>query len=122
VRLAAAPGWLLELVDKPKAAVPGAVAELPNGAGPDHPYVQRAVEGELNRILDATEGTRNHALNRAAFALGQFVGASALDAGYLRRRLYQMGMNVGLTEQECIATIDSGLSAGMRQPRGRGAA
>ncbi len=120
--LADAPTWLLDLLDRPKPAAPQAAAELPAGIGPEHPYIRRAVEGELNRILDATEGTRNHALNRAAFALGQLVGAGALDAAYVRRRLYGYGLRIGLTEQECIATIDSGIAAGMKQPRGRGAA
>jgi hypothetical protein len=79
-------------------------------------YVKRVVESELNRLLDAVDGDRNEALNRTAYALGRFVGPKALDADDVRQRLFHIGCRIGLTKSECLATIASGVSAGMRRP------
>ena len=40
--------------------------------------LRAALEQEAQRVVDAPAGTRNHALNRAAFSLGQLVAGGAL--------------------------------------------
>ena len=96
----------------PAPAVPAKVAPR---------YVQRAVDGELSKVAAAGEGGRNHALNEAAFALGQFVGGGYLEAGWLRHKLLQAATSCGLVGADGIATvnktIDSGMNAGIAKPR-----
>ncbi len=75
--LAPAPAWLLELMT-PERVVNGS-----NRVRVTTPsaYGRVALRRELERLSQATEGTRNHALNKAAFALGQLVAIGALDEG-----------------------------------------
>src|SRR5581483_12084183 len=62
-------------------------------------------------------GCRNHTLNRAAFSLGQLVGAGALDAAEVETHLLAAATGIGLGEREARRTIASGLVAGTRHPR-----
>ncbi len=115
VEIATAPQWLIEALTKPKRAEPcgnGAASELPHEA-----YVRAAIEGELGRLVMAREGERNHALNTAAFNLGQFVGAKVLDEGWLRAELARIGLQIGLDSAEVERTVESGITAGMKEPR-----
>jgi hypothetical protein len=83
------------------------------------PYGRAALAGELARLAQAREGShyRNNALNKAAFALGRLVGAGHLDRDTAEMALAQVGLNIGLPENEVLATLDSGLSAGIQNPR-----
>jgi hypothetical protein len=69
------------------------------------------------RVLEATEGTRNHTLFTAAVALGQLVAGGSLAAGVVETALEQAGAAIGLTAFECQRTITSGLKAGAERPR-----
>jgi hypothetical protein len=60
---------------------------------------------------------RNHALNLAAFKLGQLVAAGALDQEEVARRLMEAALQAGLGEREAGRTIDYGLAAGIDNPR-----
>jgi hypothetical protein len=60
---------------------------------------------------------RNHALNRAAFRLGQLVAAGLLDAGTVTTALLDAAATCGLGEREAAATIRSGLAGAARKPR-----
>jgi hypothetical protein len=68
-------------------------------------------------MADAPEGARNDTLNRSAFALGQLVVARALTANEAGEALLHVALLAGLTEDEAIATIRSGLESGINQPR-----
>jgi hypothetical protein len=125
--VAALPGWLLDRLvlarrvpamppPRPARRVPGAypsgnVARLPT-------YVRSAVAGEVQRVLDAMEGERNHTLNRSAFKLGQLVATHQLDEETATEALSNAAGAAGLPEIEAAATIRSGLGAGQRSPRG----
>jgi hypothetical protein len=61
-------------------------------------------------------GGRNHQLNASAYSLGQLVGARALGAEETGQALLRVAIGLGLGEQEAIATIRSGLAAGIRTP------
>ncbi|HLM21341.1 MAG TPA: hypothetical protein VK390_07445, partial [Propionibacteriaceae bacterium] len=69
----------------------------------------------------AEPGGRNHALNTAAFILGQLVGSGEITeehAWSLLRGASRLHLGVeGFTEDELERTTESGLSAGMRRPR-----
>ena len=41
-------------------------------------YIATALRGEIERVRAAIEGARNHALNKAAFHLGQLIAAGVL--------------------------------------------
>jgi hypothetical protein len=80
-------------------------------------YGERALAEELARVEGALEGTRNDCLNTAAFSLGQLVGGGVLDGLRVRDELRRAAAQAGLGEMEVERTINSGLSAGMQQPR-----
>ena len=65
------PGVVAELIGSRRAGAQGASAE---GRHVGPAGVLAAVEHEVFAVEIAPEGTRNHALNRAAFNLGQLVG------------------------------------------------
>jgi Bifunctional DNA primase/polymerase, N-terminal/Protein of unknown function (DUF3987) len=110
------PDWLLELLD-PKQ--PERFAESPNGTWipPREEYIKAAVEGEIGALRASREGKRNDTLNRAAFALGQMVGAGWVQRGYAEAELLAAGLAVGLERTETVRTIRSGLEAGEKEPR-----
>lgn len=131
--LADLPAWLLEKTAgepsdlPPESAEPGVLSSFPvvpalSGSTRDRveAYVQSAVKSELEKARVASEGQRNDTLNKAAFALGQFVAAGELDEAAARASLADAADSVGLPSAEALATIGSGLSAGMRNPRDLG--
>ena len=82
-----------------------------------HPYIQRALENELERLAQATEGHRNETLNRVAFNLGQIVQAGWLEREEVEHLLTEIARAIGLEETEINPTLKSGLEAGLRKPR-----
>jgi hypothetical protein len=96
------------------STTPAAVAV--RGLGSE--YAVAALIREAGAVEMAAEGTRNTALNTAAFNLGQLVAGGALNEARVRAILTDTALAAGLTRQETDATITSGLRAGMAQPRG----
>lgn len=82
-------------------------------------YALAALDAETHRVRTATEGNRNNALNRAAFSLGQLCGAGALSAGVVRHALLEAASAWPgrASRRETEKTLESGLNAGMSQPR-----
>ncbi|HET7487958.1 MAG TPA: bifunctional DNA primase/polymerase [Acidimicrobiales bacterium] len=80
-------------------------------------WAAAALAGELDRVATAPVGQRNHTLNRAAFSLGQIVGAGHVDLAEAADLLGRAGEAVGLGPIEVAATVSSGLAAGQRWPR-----
>ncbi|MGW0195918.1 bifunctional DNA primase/polymerase [Nonomuraea sp. NPDC003201] len=80
-------------------------------------YALAALRNELQHVLDATPGTRNHTLNAAAFALGQLVATGLLPHRLTEDALHTAAQAIGLSPREATATIRSGLTSGARQPR-----
>lgn len=113
--IADAPDWLLELL-LPKAKPEGAPKEYnPSGVG-NTAYVQTAINNELAELAATPQGGRNNAINDAAFALGQFVGAGVLSYAEAERELQAIASQWGNFAKSC-GTIRNGLNAGMRSPR-----
>jgi hypothetical protein len=111
------PQWLERLVDPPRVERIAPQDPIPVSVALDR-WAAAALWGEVERVRFAREGSRNHTLNRAAFALGQIAGAGALDADEVEAHLHQAARAVGLAEREASLTIRSGLSAGLARPRG----
>jgi hypothetical protein len=86
-------------------------------------YAKAALERECKNVAAALPSTRNNTLNTAAFNLGQLVGGNALDEQEVRDRLFEAAETCRLVADDgapqAWATIDSGMTAGKKQPRGR---
>ena len=112
------PGWLLGLM-----RAPGRVrsSEMRDPIRLDEAlsaWARVALDGEADRVRSAPNGSRNSTLNRAAFSLGQIVGAGVLDASTVEQVLGDSALASGLGEREAFLTIRSGLRAGLDHPRG----
>ncbi len=127
----------------PVADLPGAVLELlrpapvpgrnfpPAGSSADpcdvarirsarrRGYGRAALAMEEASVRMAVAGTRNDRLNSASFSLGQLVAAGQLDLHEVAGALLEAAVAAGLSETEAQRTIESGMAAGLRHPRGR---
>jgi hypothetical protein len=108
------PSWLLELAVPPPLG--GSHEVLLQGAMAAA-YATAALEGECREVEQAPPGRRNHRLNRAAFKLGQLVGAGLLEENSAAIALVAAGLKAGPGERKIRATVLRGLSAGKRHPR-----
>ncbi|MCI0339836.1 MAG: DUF3631 domain-containing protein [Planctomycetales bacterium] len=91
----------------------------PVGNGRESAYVAAAVAGEVERVRGAPPGARNNTLNASAFALGGFVGGGLLARDRAEEALLAAApIAADFPESEARAAIESGLSAGAREPRG----
>ena len=114
------PGWLHQaLIPKPPAAL-----SAPTVAAAAHPsgYATAAVRGEAQRVRTAPPGQHNAVLCRAAYALGQLIGAGLLDPDTARTELTAAagvltGADCDCTPREVARVIAAGLAAGARNPR-----
>lgn len=109
---AEAPKWLVDLVVKPKAPEPPT-----NDRRAPEKYAAAALGNILGELSRASVGERNDALNRAAFSLGQLVGAHVISRGLCEPALRGTALGLGLDPREVDATIKSGIESGMAQPR-----
>ena len=112
--LPAVPAALLEALTPPPAAPrthPRPPVARPTGYGP------AALAREAEQVAATREPGRNHALNRAAFSLGQLIAAGHLTEDEGTADLAGAALTAGLDEQEAARTIASGIRAGQRHPR-----
>ena len=80
-------------------------------------YWHRALAGEMDRLARAAEGMRNNTLVKAAYRMGQIIGAGHLSEQEVEHALFLTAQAIGLGTGEIRRTIRSGLSAGMLNPR-----
>ncbi|MFC6156118.1 bifunctional DNA primase/polymerase [Kribbella jiaozuonensis] len=80
-------------------------------------YGLKALEGQLDKLLTSTPGYRNDQLNASAYALGRVAASGALDAQMVSDELLSAALRVGLGRREAERTIESGLTAGLSNPR-----
>jgi len=114
IRTGHCPDLALPARQQPTATAPAVV----RGRGwARRSYADAAVQGERQRVLNAAQGQRNHTLNRAAYSLGQLVGAGDLEYSDAGRGLLDAAVAAGLDQGEAIKTIRSGLNAGAQNPR-----
>lgn len=85
-------------------------------------YALSALDGECREIREAGSGRRNAQLNESAFKVATLVAAGALDAGVARSSIEAAALaNPGRDDAGQIeATINSGWTAGINQPRDLG--
>jgi hypothetical protein len=123
---APAPSWLILLArTRPQRLPPvqdASRSHLRRSGG----YGYAALESEIDLLAKAPPGTRNHALNRASFALHQLVAGGELDANEVHARLIAAATANGLMTdptdgpRSVERTIASGARAGLMHPRRRG--
>ncbi len=112
--IADAPAWLLDLL-LPKSAP--AHTQYSLSAATNKAYVDAAVDRELADLAGAPMGSRNNALNDAAFSIGTIVGAGALSEAEARALLQDVARGWGRDWSRCCKTIENGLKAGIQNPR-----
>jgi hypothetical protein len=97
----------------------GAQPALVATRGETTAYGRKAAAEEALTVANAPDGTRNNTLNIAALKLGSLVAGGELDEQEARSSLQAAAALCGLPEHEAKATIESGFTAGLRQPRRR---
>ena len=80
-------------------------------------YGQAALREEAAKVLTANNGSRNNQLNQSAFSLGQLAAAGILTESEIEATLERAAVGAGLGITEARATINSGLNAGLSEPR-----
>ena len=93
------------------------MARAPAADGDGTVYGLAALQAELETLTTTPEGSRNHQLNRAAFALGQLIAGGELEERRARSELLSAALAIGLPEREARQTLDSAFTAGAREPR-----
>lgn len=133
VSLAPLPPWLLRPVGAGRAGTASKthrpIERLETrGAASTSPWPESALRAECDAVAHAPAGTRNAALNKAAFNLGQLV-PHLLEESRVESSLLAAAATCGLIEDDgepaVRATLRSGLGSGMgepREPHARGAA
>lgn len=80
-------------------------------------YIDNAVQDECDKIVNAPNGDQNNIINKAAFNVGTIVGTGDLSEAEAHSVLLGAARSGGHPERRAVASITSGLNAGMRQPR-----
>jgi hypothetical protein len=114
------PGWLHQALT-PKPSTELSTPTQTACIDPDR-YVSAALRGETARVRQARPGQHNAVLCRAAYALGQLVGAGLLDDAIARAELTTaagvlIGADCECTPAEVTRVITAGLAAGAHNPR-----
>lgn len=102
----------------PKPTRPAAMTTQPvSGDTREAAYAMAALKRECEDVANAPSGMRNNRLNQAAFSLGQLVASGLLDEDVVIDHLSTAAQRAGLSHAEIYRTINSGLRAGLREPR-----
>lgn len=107
-----------------------AYADLAPDTGEDAPvtedrvisYYLTALEGILEDMSCALEGSRNDTLNRLAFRLGQITAGLGLHhiGGKALVELMKVAERIKMTKSEVFKTAKSGYTSGVKYPKGMG--
>jgi hypothetical protein len=117
------PGWLSWRLSVRTPAADSAPSVTPSTSPRNHTaYISTILREELQRITQARRGGHNAAVFTAARALGQLVGAGALDPATAAAELTRAAGHIvagpcDCTARDIAATIASGLAYGARRPR-----
>lgn len=111
------PGWVTTVL-RPREELalttrPVSIADIRHVSN----YAAAALRSEVEHVLKAEAGTRNHTLNAASYALGQLVGAGLLPGELTAAALTRAARATGLRDHEIRSTVRSGLTAGEKRPR-----
>jgi len=80
-------------------------------------WAHKALTQEVAILQNTPKGNRNHQLNKSAYNLGQIIGAGLLEQEMVEAELTRTAEFIGLPRNEIQATLASGITQGMTQPR-----
>ncbi|MET9099592.1 bifunctional DNA primase/polymerase [Streptomyces antibioticus] len=113
-----APAWLIEaLLARPERPATPPISGVILSMERLDSYTRRVVQEECDAIATAPDGDQNNTLNTAAFNLGTLVGAGALGESEAREHLLAAARAGNHPDGRAIPTVESGLRAGMADPR-----
>lgn len=78
-------------------------------------YAAAALRAEAQDVANAPEGTRNHALNTAAFRMGRHIGAGTIDPHTVRHTLEEAARACGLPQHEIDLVLRDDTTAAINQ-------
>ena len=114
---------LMELLWPPKKPQPAPRSAAPSAAPTGNQdrfqaYTNKTINEVLDDLRATTKGGRNNALNKAAFRLGQFVGAewSPLDHAAAEAELWAAARATGLPDREIAQCLKHAIDDGAREP------
>jgi hypothetical protein len=120
------PGWLRDVIrpSRPSPPPPSTTAKQQRPRRDGEPrevaWATAALEALECDLANAPPGTRNECLNKAAHRLGTMVARNWLERAHVEARLLAACRGNGLVhddgEKSTLATLASGLSAGMAAP------
>lgn len=84
---------------------------------PTERYAAAAMAGELARVFAAPEGQKHHQIYKSAAALGELVGAGALDEATVKDLLYNAIAPRAADAKNAAVTIADGVTKGKTNPR-----
>lgn len=122
------PDWLLQLARKKPAPTISerALSTIKPPNGQPNAYGDAALDREIETLAGAPAGTRNGVLNCCSFKLFQLVAGGELDRAQVIERLIDACHRNGLVADDgwktVMATIHSGMRAGLQHPRSRSGA
>lgn len=104
-------------------AIPAMSAASPVSAKRERAWCEAVLAGEADKVACTAAGGRNVQLNNSAMACGHWIGPGRLSEQEVEYRLLAACAANGLLQDKenggqsrCMATIRSGLQAGMREP------
>ena len=115
-----APEKLVAFFRKPErdtAKPPNGNPPKPLTRGDGSPYGLSALRSACDTVRGAAKGGRNAELNAQSCAMGSLVAGGELMEQLVRTELEAAAEAAGLHPNEIRATIQSGMSAGIQQPR-----
>lgn len=104
---------LLKL-DAPKQAAMSTVGRLSDATSA---YGRRVLEHAAGEVRAAAEGARNATLNTSALVVGHYVAGGEIARSDAEAALTDAALAAGLGATEVQATVQSGLTAGMVDPK-----
>ena len=100
-----------------RAKVPNDSRPISTSAGVrERQYAKSALEGCASELATTPEGDRNDTLNKKAFRLGTMVARGWVARESVHTRLLAAALASGLEESGARPTLESGLTAGEKQP------
>ncbi|MFF1743884.1 DUF3987 domain-containing protein [Streptomyces mirabilis] len=112
-----APAWLLDALTSRPVAPAAPVTRVAIPTDRLDSYTRKVVQDECDAITRAPDGEQNNTINTAAFNLGTLVGTGSLTENEAREHLLAAARGGNHPEGRALPTIESGLRAGMAQPR-----
>ncbi|MGW3416489.1 DUF3987 domain-containing protein [Streptomyces phaeochromogenes] len=111
------PPWLLDALTSRPVAPTAPVARVTIPVDRLDAYTRKVVQEECDAITRAPDGDQNNTINTAAFSFGTLIGAGALSEAEARAYLLTAARAGNHPEGRALATIESGLRAGLAEPR-----